>query len=158
GADVAGARNRLEEAGRLDVLVLGAGIYERSSDPAALARQFASNVHGPCALLQALLPCIMRAQGLVIFMNSTQGLAASPGVGQYAATQHALRALADSLRQEVNDKGVRVSSVFLGRTATARQESIFALEGRTYRPELLIQPIDVANLVLQLTQLSRTAE
>ena len=83
-----------------------------------------------------------------MFLNSTQGLAASRGVGQYAATQHAMRAVADSLREEVNEQGVRVLSLFLGRTAGNLQRAIFAMEGRPYAPERLIQPGDVAEAVL----------
>jgi NADP-dependent 3-hydroxy acid dehydrogenase YdfG len=107
-------------------------------------------------LLQALLPFLVISKGQVIFINSTQGLAASPGVGQFAATQHAMRALADSLRGEA--LGVRVTSLFLGRTATARQEAIFAMENRPYTPELLIQPADVATMVASLRTLPRTTE
>jgi NADP-dependent 3-hydroxy acid dehydrogenase YdfG len=144
--------------GRLDVLVLGSGIYQRSDDPAVLARQFASNVLGPYALLRAVLPHLLAAQGQVVFINSTQGLSAAPGVGQFAATQHAMRALADSVRGEVNDAGVRVLTVYLGRTATERQRAIFAGEGRPYTPERLIQPDDVAQTVLHLLELPRTTE
>ncbi len=39
----------------------------------------------------------------------TGGLKAKAGVGQYAATKHALKAFADSLRDEVNEYGVRVN-------------------------------------------------
>ena len=152
-AEAAAARR-----GRLDLLVLGSGIYERSKDPRVLARQFAANVEAPYALLQALLPLLTRSSGLVVFLNSTQGLAASPGVGQFAATQHAMRAIANSVREEVNPDGVRVSSVFLGRTATTRQAAIFAAEGRPYAPERLIQPDDVAHVVLALFSMPATAE
>ena len=93
-----------------------------------------------------------------MFINSTQGLRAAAGVGQYAATKHALKAVADSLREEVNAQGIRVMSIFLGRTATELQRAVFALEGRPYPPERLIQPADVAEVVLSLLQLSRTCE
>jgi NADP-dependent 3-hydroxy acid dehydrogenase YdfG len=155
--DVAAAREQVVRRGRLDLLVLASGIYERSTDPDVLARQFAANVQGPYALLQALLPLLIGAKGLVVIINSSQGLAASPGVGQFAATQHAMRALADSMREELDPKGVRITSVFLGRTATARQAAIFAAEQRPYLPELLIQPKDVASLVLGLMTLPPTA-
>jgi NADP-dependent 3-hydroxy acid dehydrogenase YdfG len=69
-----------------------------------------------------------------------------------------MRALADSLRDEVNPHGVRVASVFLGRTATTRQAAIFAREGRAYAPERLLQPADVAGIVLTLFTLPPTAE
>lgn len=144
--------------GRLDMLVLASGIYERSDDPAALVRQFAANVQAPYALLQTVLPLLKTASGQVVFINSTQGLAASPGVAQFAATQHAMRAIADSLREEVNQSGVRVTSIFLGRTATTRQAAIFATEGRSYPPEQLIQPADLAGVVLTLLTLPPTVE
>ena len=94
----------------------------------------------------------------MIFIYSTQGLAASPWVGQFAATQHAMRALADSTRGEVNSLGVRVTSIFLGRTATARQAAIFAMEQRPYTPERLIQPKDIAAVVVSLVMLPHTSE
>lgn len=143
---------------RLDILVVSSGVYERSHDAAVFARQIAANLIGPYALIQQLLPPLLRAKGQVVFINSTQGLRAAAGVGQYAATKHALKAVADSLRDEVNAEGIRVASVFLGRTATELQRAIFALEGRPYPPDRLIQPTDVARLVLSLLQLPRTCE
>jgi NAD(P)-dependent dehydrogenase (short-subunit alcohol dehydrogenase family) len=155
---VEAVRARVGRHGRLDVLTLGFGVYGRSDDPAALERLLAANLLAPYALLRALLPLLVAARGQVVFLNSTQGLAASRGVGQYAATQHAMRAVADSLREEVNAEGVRVLSVFLGRTASDMQRAIFALEGRPYPPERLIQPGDVAQAALAMLRLPRTVE
>jgi NADP-dependent 3-hydroxy acid dehydrogenase YdfG len=150
------------EIGRADVLVHSTGIFEMAPHAdAALAdfdRQYRVNVRGPYALTQALLPLLRTTRGQIVFMNSTVGLEARAGVGQYAATHHALRAVADALRAEVNADGVRVLSVYLGRTATARQARIFRLEGRPYAPELLMQPADVADMVLAALRLPRTAE
>jgi NADP-dependent 3-hydroxy acid dehydrogenase YdfG len=142
----------------LDVLALSTGTYERSNEPAVFGRQIAANVVGPYALLQRLLPLLIKAKGQVVFINSTQALRAAAGLGQYAATKHAVKAVADSLRDEVNANGVRVMSLFLGRTASERQRAIFAAEGRPYPPERLIQPADVAELVLSLLRLPRTSE
>ena len=125
--EVEAVRTRVARHGRLSVLTLGSGIYERSDDPAVLERMLAANLLGPYALLRALLPFLVAGQGQVVFLNSTQGLAASGGVGQFAATQHAMRAIADSLRDEVNAKGVRVLSLFLGRTASDRQRAIIEM-------------------------------
>jgi len=158
----AGDAARVQQAvavhGRLDVLVLGSGIYLRSEDPAALTRQFEANVQGPYTLLRSLLPLLIGARGQIVFINSTQGLSAAKDVGQFAATQHAMKAIADSLRDEVNPLGVRVVSLFLGRTATERQQTIFDMEHRPYAPERLIQPEDVADLVMSLLRLGSTAE
>jgi NAD(P)-dependent dehydrogenase (short-subunit alcohol dehydrogenase family) len=143
---------------RLDVLVLSSGTYERSHEPAAFTSQIAANVVGPYALLQQLLPLLVETKGQVVFINSSQALKATAGVGQYAATKHAMKAVADSLRDEVNAHGVRVMSLFLGRTASERQRALFEAEGRPYPPERLIQPANVAEVVLSLLRLSRTAE
>lgn len=152
----------LAEMGGVDVLVHSAGAFGMGPHESAalsdLDRQFQTNVRGPYALTQALLPHLRARRGQIVFVNSTVGLEARAGVGQYASTQHALRAIADALRAEVNHDGVRVLTVYLGRTATARQARIFRLEGRPYAPELLIQPDDVAAMVLAALQLPRTAE
>jgi NAD(P)-dependent dehydrogenase (short-subunit alcohol dehydrogenase family) len=150
--------SELTARGRLDVLVLSSGIYERSQDADVFVRQIAANVLGPYALLRRVLPLLVESRGQVVFINSTQGLKAAAGVGQFAATQHAMKAVADSLRDEINASGVRVTSIFLGRTATDRQRAIFAAEGRPYPPERLIQPADVGGLVLFLLRLPRTSE
>jgi len=150
------------DLGRVDVLVHSAGVFEMgphgSAAVADLDRQYQTNVRGPYLLTQALLPLLRACRGQVVFVNSTVGLEARAGVGQYASTQHGLRAIADALRAEVNPDGVRVLTVYLGRTATARQARIFRLEGRPYAPELLIQPDDVAEIVLAALRLPRTAE
>jgi NADP-dependent 3-hydroxy acid dehydrogenase YdfG len=46
----------------------------------------------------------------IVVVISTQGIRASRDVGQFAATQHSMRAITDSLRQEVNADGIRVCS------------------------------------------------
>ena len=96
--------------------------------------------------------------GQVVFVNSSAGLTARAGVGQYAATKHALRAVADSFREEVNADGLRVLSVFLGRTATPMQEAVHKMEGKAYYPERLMQAEDVAAVVVNALSLPRTAE
>jgi short-subunit dehydrogenase len=94
----------------------------------------------------------------VVFVNSTAGLAAGADNALYAATKHALRSLAGSIRDQVNQSGIRVLSVFPGRTATPMQEAVVRFENRTYRPEELLQPEDVAEMVVAALMLPRTAE
>jgi len=77
---------------------------------------------------------------------------------QYDSTKHALKAIADSLRAEINVHGVRALSVYLGRTASEMQERICQMERKTYRPELLLQPADVASVIVNALSLPRTAE
>jgi len=120
--------------------------------------QYQINVRAPYQLTQALLPNLIRGNGQVVFINSSAGLNARSGIAQYAATKHALRAVADSLRDEVNQHGVRVLSVFLGRTASRMQQAVHEHEHLAYHPERLLQPADVASIVLSALSLPRTAE
>jgi NADP-dependent 3-hydroxy acid dehydrogenase YdfG len=66
--------------------------------------------------------------------------------------------MSDTLRDEVNGDGIRVLTVYPGRTATPRQERIFAMEGRAYTPERLLQPQDIAAMIVASLKLPRTAE
>jgi NADP-dependent 3-hydroxy acid dehydrogenase YdfG len=120
--------------------------------------QYQVNVRAPYQLTRGLLPHLIKCAGQVVFINSSVGVHARRGVGQYAASKHALRAIADSLREEVNEHGVRVLSVFLGRTASRMQQAVHEQEGRPYRPEVLLQPSDVASMVVAALALPRTAE
>ena len=161
--DVRELGDRLQrDVGRLDILVHSAGIIAHgpfSRAPVAdFDSQYRANLRAPYLLTQTVLPMMIASQGQVVFINSSVGLTTRPDLTQFAATQHALKAIADALRQEVNEHGVRVLSVHPGRTATSRQAEIHALEGKPYRPERLMQPEDVAALVLSALRLPRTAE
>jgi NAD(P)-dependent dehydrogenase (short-subunit alcohol dehydrogenase family) len=148
--------------GGVDVLVHAAGVISSGSVEDSLLpdfdRQYETNLRAPYALTQLLLPSLRERQGQVVFINSTQGVQAGPGASQYAATKHGLRALADSLRAEVNADGVRVLTVMLGQTATCMQEELHRAQGRAYHPERLIQPKDAAHMVVAGLLLPRTAE
>jgi len=152
----------VQELDGLDLLVLSAGIIARAPHEAARVEdfdaQYRANVRAPYLLIQGLLPSLKAAGGQVVFINSSAGLQARATAGQYAATQHAVKAMADSLRDEVNAAGVRVLSVHPGRTATERMEAVFEQEGRSYQPDLLLQPEDIAGMVLAAVTLPRTAE
>lgn len=97
-------------------------------------------------------------RGQIVFVNSSAGLAAPENLSQYASTKHALKAIADSLRKEVNQDGIRVLSVYLGRTATLLQERVHEMEHKTYRPENLMQADDVAIVIINALSLPLTAE
>jgi NADP-dependent 3-hydroxy acid dehydrogenase YdfG len=149
--------------GKLDILVHSAGIIHQNTIESGpiedLDVQYATNVRAPYLLTQRLLQLLTAARGQVAFINSSVGLAATrANVGQYAATKHALKAIADSLREEVNPRGIRVLTVYLGRTATPMQEEVSRQEGKAYRPEALLQPEDVALVVVHALTLPSSAE
>jgi short-subunit dehydrogenase len=152
----------LKDFGKVDILVHSGGITSVGAMAEAPAKdldsQYATNVRAPYLLTQAFLESLKKQKGQVVFINSTAGLQSRANLAQYAASKHALTAIANSLRDEVNADGVRVLSMFLGRTATPMQDEIFRIEGREYRPELLLQPADVASMVVSALMLPRTAE
>jgi short-subunit dehydrogenase len=163
-AQVAGLPGRVvaEAGGPVDVLVHSAAVYyQEALETAPVAHfdeQYRVNLRAPYVLTQAFLPQLKARRGQVVFINSTTGMVARPGVSQYAAVKHGLKGLADAFRAEVNPAGVRVISVYPGQTATAMQERRYAIEGRAYQPERLIQPADVAAVVVNAVGLARTAE
>jgi NADP-dependent 3-hydroxy acid dehydrogenase YdfG len=152
-----------KQADRVDILIHSAGVARNNRmEDAAIEDfdlQYAVNVRAPYRLTQRLLPLLTLARGQVVFINSSAGLAARrPDVGQYSATKHALKAVADSLREEVNPRGIRVLTVYPGRTATPMQETVTRWEGAQYRPERLLQPKDLAEMVVHCLLLPATAE
>jgi NADP-dependent 3-hydroxy acid dehydrogenase YdfG len=151
--------------GRVDLLIHSAGIISlgdiKTSPVEDFDKQYRTNVRAPYVLTQALLPMLISSQGQIVVINSTAGLnAAKAGVSQYAATKHALKAFTDSLRAEVNAEGVRVISVYPGRTASPMQAKIYEMEGRgeAYNPQRLMQAEDIADVVINALALPKTAE
>jgi NADP-dependent 3-hydroxy acid dehydrogenase YdfG len=146
----------------LDILVLSAGEYVTGpiagTSVEAFDRLYQANLHANYLLVQTFLPALKRRPGQVVFVNSSTGLGARPEVSMFSATNHGLKALADAFRAEVNADGIRVLSVHPGRTATPRLEALYASKGEVYRPELLLQPEDVAAVILNALTLPRTAE
>lgn len=148
--------------GGIDILIHSAGMISVGKiDQASMEdfdRQYRINVRAAYLLTRVFLPALKIRCGQIVFINSSAGLTARAGVGQYAATKHALKAIADSLREEVNVNGVRVLSVYPGRTASPMQEAVHATENKVYQPEHLMQPEDVASVVINALSLPRTAE
>jgi NADP-dependent 3-hydroxy acid dehydrogenase YdfG len=156
------AGNVQRDFGGVAILVHSAGVISlgrvEQTGVAEFDWQYRINVRAPYKLTQLLLPMLRSRQGQIVFINSSAGLSAKWGLSQYSATKHALKAVADSLRAEVNEEGLRVLSVYPGRTASPMQAFVFESEGREYVPELLLQPEDIASIVVEALKLPRTAE
>jgi NADP-dependent 3-hydroxy acid dehydrogenase YdfG len=147
---------------RVDALIHSAGVISlgtmADSSVEDLDGQYRTNVRAPYHLTQALLPLLRKSLAQVVFINSSVAQRAPAKFGQYAATKHGLKAIADSFRDEINVEGVRVLSVYLGRTATPMQASVHEREGKEYYPESLVQPEDVASTVIHALHMPRTVE
>lgn len=147
--------------GHVDSVIHAAGIVDLGevADAALVSwtDQLTVNLVAPAELTRVLLPSIRAARGQVLFINSGAGLTAHPGWGAYAASKHGLKALADALRGEEAPHGVRVTTVYPGRTATPMQARVHEQEGRDYDPGAFIDPESVADAVMTALTLPRDA-
>jgi short-subunit dehydrogenase len=147
----------------LDLLVHSAGVFGARGPIGLLSiaewqRLDAVNLYAPMRLTAACLDRLKAAGGQIVVVNSTAVFNAAPNAAAYAAAKHALRAMTDALRQEVNAFGIRVLSVFPGRTDTPMQAGILAAEGRIAAAGALMRPEDVALMVIAALKLPATAE
>lgn len=108
--------------GGLQGLVNNAGMsvngpleYLTSDD---LRRQLEVNVIGQIAVTRSFLELIRKGRGRIVFIGSIGGKMATPFLGPYCASKHAMEALTDSLRQELRPWGLHVALVEPGSIAT----------------------------------------
>ncbi len=152
----------LKQVQEVHILIHSAGTFTlgslSNSSLVSLDYQYKVNVRAPYLITQVLLSRMPAFNAQIVFVNSTLGLVAKGGVGQYAASKHALKAIADSLREELSSQGIRVLSVYPGRTASPMQAQVHVLEGKPYLPDSLMQPEDVAATIVHTLGLPKTAE
>jgi short-subunit dehydrogenase len=158
-AAVEGVAAQLPDA--LDSVVHAAGVVDLGPVAELTTEvwqaQLAVNLVAPAVLTRAALPALRAARGTVVFVNSGAGLTANPQWSAYAASKFGLRALADSLRAEEQEHGVRVTTVFPGRTATPMQQKVREQEGKAYDAADWIDPATVADAILRVLDLSEDA-
>ncbi|MFI6579743.1 SDR family oxidoreductase [Embleya sp. NPDC050493] len=131
-------------------LVHSAGIAElgtvAETAEVVWSRTLTVNVVAVAEVTRVLLPALRRGRADVVLLNSGAGLRTNPGWAAYAASKHALKALADGLREE--EPALRVTSVYPGRTATAMQRGVREQEGGEFEPERYSDPATVAGVVV----------
>lgn len=109
--------------GRIDVLVVGAGItalgsFADTSD-AVFRRVVDVNLHGAAHVTRAALPALGRSGGRIVVLSSVAGFAPVTGRPAYTASKHALTGLFESLRPELARSGIRVTMVHPSFLATS---------------------------------------
>jgi clavulanate-9-aldehyde reducatase len=118
-----------ESFGSVDVLVANAGLGLDGSvvdgDPEGWRRMFEVNVLGVLyATRAAVRHMLARGSGDVVLVSSLAcRRVPAPDGTVYAATKHALTAVAEGLRMDVHDKGIRVINVEPGLVRTEFPES-----------------------------------
>jgi NAD(P)-dependent dehydrogenase (short-subunit alcohol dehydrogenase family) len=123
-ADVAAAA-----ALRPEVLLNNAGrgqLGPIAEVPMDLVRQvFEVNVFGTMAMTRAVIPAMKEAgRGRIIIVSSIAGLFSGPLSGPYAMTKHALEAMSQSLRAEMEPYGIEVCKLNPGPYATGFNDAM----------------------------------
>jgi NAD(P)-dependent dehydrogenase (short-subunit alcohol dehydrogenase family) len=150
--------------GAIDVVIANAGYgVEGTFEETPLSElraQFATNVFGVAATLQAALPFMrQRRAGHLMAVTSMGGLMAVPGMSAYCASKFAVEGLLESLRKEVASFGVHVTAIepgsfrtdWAGRSMTRAPRSISDYDE-------LFGPIRAARLKASGNQLGNPAK
>ncbi len=112
-----------ELTGGLHALVNNAGFALSGAvedlDDEQVRGQLETNVVAPMRLARLVLPAMReRGDGRIVNISSVAGRLSTPLMGWYCASKHALEAVTDALRMEVEGDGVNVSLVEPGMFAT----------------------------------------
>jgi short-subunit dehydrogenase len=77
-----------------------------------LRAQFETNFFGLVGLTKQVLPIMMqKGEGRIVNTSSMAGLISLPLIGAYCASKHALEAVADALRMELWNTGIKVVNI-----------------------------------------------
>lgn len=139
----------------VDILVLNAGVQETGSlidIPMELVRRsFQINVFAHLDLAQRIVPqMIKRKAGKVVWMSSQAGLYAPPFMGTYAATKHAIEALASTMKAELNPFGIGVATINPGLFRTGYNETGAETHHQWDRQKEVLIPMPPAGPLLAL--------
>lgn len=120
--DQAALRDWTVTLSQLNVLVHSAAAAQRFSVAAATPeiwrQHFDINLFAPAELTRLTLPLLRISRGQIVFINSGSGTRPLPGHTVYSASKFALYALAEALRNEEREQGVRVATLYPGPTDT----------------------------------------
>ena len=146
--DVQLVANTIKNTGlELAVMVHNAGIARvgRIEDMSLSDWQEVININltAPFLLTQKLLPQMMSG-GQIIFINSVGGRQSFAEWGAYCASKFGLRGFAEALRAEVEERGIRVTSIYPAAVDTDLHEDL----PYNWDKEKMMKPVDVAKAVL----------
>jgi NADP-dependent 3-hydroxy acid dehydrogenase YdfG len=114
-------RHALDAFERIDVVFANAGFGAKrgwlEESPEHWRSMVLTNVLGAAYTTRAALPAIKDARGHIVITSSVAGRRVLPG-SLYSCTKHAVTAMAEALRQDLNDTGVRVTSIEPGMVDT----------------------------------------
>ncbi len=143
--DAAAVQRALEPLA-IDIAVPNAGLARgvdpvQKGSPEDWAEVLDTNVKGVLHVLRAVTPgMIARKRGDVVLIGSVAGRQAYPGGNVYCASKAAVRSLYESLRYDLHDTGIRVSTVDPGMVRTPFSDVRF--KGDTERAAKVYAGVD----------------
>ncbi len=140
----------------IDVLVNNAGLFIpgeiSKEEDGALEQMVETNLYSAYHLTRALLPVMLdRGSGHIFNMCSIASLIAYPNGGSYSISKFALLGFSKVLREEMKDKGIKVTSILPGATWSASWAGVDLPESR------LMQANDIAIAVWSAWTMSPSA-
>ena len=112
----------LERFGRLDVLVANAGLGQHGALAKAewqhLETVLRTNIDGLMHSVRACVPALRATSGQIMIVSSVVAGIHTPYTATYAASKAFVSSLAGSLRLELEEDGIAVCDVLVGRTST----------------------------------------
>lgn len=147
-ASVNQAREFIEARGGVDVLVNNAGVTVFKSFIDTTLEDFDAimntNLRGAFLCTKSVIESMVeRRSGVIVMINSMAAREVFKNSSAYAATKAGLKALADGIRIEVRDKGIRVISIHPGATLT----DMWPDRVRERRKEVMMQSEQVADVI-----------
>src|SRR5688500_17259956 len=111
----------LDAFGRLDVVFANAGFGGArgwlKGTPEEWRQMLETNVLGAAYTVRAAIPALTETKGHVLITSSVAGRRALPG-SFYSVTKHAVTAMGEALRQDLNETGIRVTLIEPGMVDT----------------------------------------
>lgn len=148
-------RTVLDAWGRLDVVILNAGLSMRGAfsdlSNETVTALLGANFLAPLWVIRAALPALRVSGGRVMFVSSLAAVRGFPGVSVYSASKMALSALQDSLRAEEGARGIHFGLSFLAFTENDPEKTVLTAGGRLFhhkRPWSMTQK-QAAGILLQ---------
>lgn len=149
--DHAGLAAVVEPLQRIDALVHVAAVSVRFTVETATAddwrEHFEANVIAPAELTRLALPWLRESGGTVIFIGSGASRVPAPGHAVYTASKHALLGLANTLRIDEANTGVRVSTIAPGPTNSGMMRAMQAQAGEGYDEDHYLKPESISQAV-----------
>ncbi len=148
------ARYILQQWTQIDVLINNTGVFLPGAisdeEDGILEKQINTNLYSAYHLTRALLPTMLKEkQGHIFNMCSVASIKAYAYGGSYSISKFALLGFSKCLREELKDKGVKVTSILPGATWSD------SWAGADFPEDRLMPASDIADVIWSAYNMSK---